>query len=344
MVQHIPVNSVPTASAVIPALRRASAATGVDFNFLLEQARTESSLNPQAQASTSSARGLFQFIDGTWLDVIDRHGAKHGLDAAAASISRDSRGRPVVHDAAQRAAILKLRDDPYISGLMAGELAQDNAARLKQELGREARPAELYMAHFLGAGGAASFLSGLEENPDIEASYIVPAAARANQAVFYKAGKALSLDEVYARFEGKFTDSPTATTTALHETTPYPASTAPNAATLAAQAAILAAHQTLRLGEEMGAGMNARMDAGMDAGIGTQQGAGHSPDVLLSTAGSLQAGRSTLLRPVTAPSWHAMTTPETGTTTATLLALRALQSLVLRDNEDDAPAEQLWRA
>jgi hypothetical protein len=151
----------------------------VDFNFLLAQARSESSLNPHAQASTSSARGLFQFIDSTWLDVIDKHGAKHGLDAAAASISRDRKGRLSVADPAQRSAILKLRDDPYISGLMAAELVQDNAAKLQQELGRAVKPAELYMAHFLGAGGAASFLSRLEENPDTKAEQVVPAAAPA---------------------------------------------------------------------------------------------------------------------------------------------------------------------
>lgn len=336
MVQHTSINSVPTASAVIPALRRASAATGVDFNFLLEQARTESSLNPKAQASTSSARGLFQFIDSTWLEVVDKHGSKHGLDAAAASISRDSKGRPVVNDPAQRAAILKLRDDPYISGLMAGELAQDNAAKLQQELGREAKPAELYMAHFLGAGGAATFLSGLEENPDIEASYIVPAAARANQAVFYKAGKALSLDEVYARFEGKFEQAPQALAAR-----PVPAADAVaaaaraplNAATLAAQAAIFAAQQTLQLGADATAP--------------------HNPGALLTSASDIARSiGATASRGATTPTPGSFmpfapdtryTTAASSNAAATLMALQVLQSMAL-PGEEDAPAEQLWRA
>jgi hypothetical protein len=335
MVQHTSINSVPTASAVIPALRRASAATGVDFNFLLEQARTESSLNPKAQASTSSARGLFQFIDSTWLDVIDKHGAKHGLDAAAASISRDSKGRPLVNDAAQRAAILKLRDDPYISGLMAGELAQDNAAKLQQELGRAAKPAELYMAHFLGAGGAASFLSGMEENPDIEASYIVPAAARANQAVFYKSGKALSLDEVYARFEGKFDASPDvlAARTAPVADAVTPAARAPlNAATLAAQAAIFAAQQTLQLGAETAAPATSmqEMMAASDSGLKTF--------ALASTAAGIP------VRPTPyGVTPFSPTTRLTANAAATLMALQVLQSMSL-PGEEDAPAEQLWRA
>lgn len=321
MSQHTPLTAVHTAPAVIPALRRASAATGVDFNFLLEQARTESSLNPTAQAATSSARGLFQFIDSTWLDVVDRHGSKHGLGAAAAGISRDSKGRPVVQDPAQRAAILKLRDDPYISGLMAGELARDNAAQLQQELGRDARPAELYMAHFLGAGGASAFLSGLQENPDIEASYIVPAAARANQAVFYKGGKALSLDEVYARFESKFAGTPP-TVAAAADTRPdseLPAASQPlHAATFAARAAILAAQQTLQLGAQ-------------DTAPAPHPEAGVVP---ASTA-RLQQG----IMPAT--SYRLTDTPAAAA--ATLFALQVLQSLAL-PGSDDTHSEQLWRA
>jgi hypothetical protein len=236
--------------AVIPALRRASAATGVDFNFLLEQARTESSLNPKAQARTSSARGLFQFLDATWLELVEKHGARHGLQAQATAISRRADGSPTVKDPAQRDAILALRDDPYLSGVMAAELAQENAASLRQQLGREAKPAELYMAHFLGAAGAARFLGGLEENPDIEASYIVPAAARANQAVFFKAGKALSLDQVYARFEGKFGPTAAVPAQAVAAARPPAADPRMTAAALAAHAARLAAVDTLQMGNE----------------------------------------------------------------------------------------------
>lgn len=326
MVQHTSISSVPTATTVVPALRRASAATGVDFNFLLAQARSESSLNPHAQASTSSARGLFQFIDSTWLDVIDKHGAKHGLDAAAASISRDRKGRLSVADPAQRSAILKLRDDPYISGLMAAELVQDNAAKLQQELGRAVKPAELYMAHFLGAGGASSFLSRLEENPDTKAEQVVPAAARANQAVFYKSGQSLSLDEVYARFEHKFSDlTPvlTAEVTPQPHPLPGPASANRNTASSVAQAAMFAAHQPLQLGAE---------DTN-DSRIAP----------LLQVTGSSPGSRSTLLQAFT-PAAHptaAVARPDSATTA--LLARRVLQSLVLPGHEDQ-PYEQIWRA
>jgi hypothetical protein len=200
---------------VVRAIRSASAQTGVDFAYLMEKAAAESSFDPEAQATTSSARGLFQFIDSTWLETVDKHGAGHGLSAAANAISRNSEGEAVVDNEQIRREILALRDNPRISALMAAELANDNEASLEQALGHKVGSAELYMAHFLGAGGAAKFLANMEQNPDIEAAYLVPAAARANQAVFYEHGKALTANEVFARFAGKF-DNPFPTSAAAN--------------------------------------------------------------------------------------------------------------------------------
>jgi hypothetical protein len=193
---------------VVSAIRQASTQTGVDFGYLLEKAAAESSFDPKAQATTSSARGLYQFIDKTWLDTLDRHGAEHGYPNVSAAIKRDGAGNPVVANAAAKDYILALRDNPRISALMAAEFAQDNRQTLEQNLGREVGNAELYMAHFLGAGGATEFLSTMEANPDLKAEHIVPAAAKANASVFYEHGKALTLDQVFARFEGKFQEPP----------------------------------------------------------------------------------------------------------------------------------------
>ena len=68
--------SNPTAgSTVTGAIRQAAQATGTSFQYLLATAQVESGLNPQAGAATSSARGLFQFIDQTWLATIKQSGA-----------------------------------------------------------------------------------------------------------------------------------------------------------------------------------------------------------------------------------------------------------------------------
>ncbi len=180
------------------AIARAAQATGVDFSYLLAQAKIESSLNPTARAGTSSAAGLYQFTKGTWLAMLDRHGAEHGLDWAQAAIDGGK-----VADPALRAQIMALRFDPQASALMAAELASDNRAALSERLGREPDAAELYMAHFLGAEGAGRFLSALAVDPTQSAAALLPDAAAANRAIFYDDAGPRSLGAVMALMRGK---------------------------------------------------------------------------------------------------------------------------------------------
>jgi hypothetical protein len=151
---------------------------------------------------------LYQFVDRTWLDTMDRHGAAHGYPNIAGAITRDAHGNPVVRSESAEQYILSLRENPRISALMAAELAQDNKQALEGSLGREVGNAELYMAHFLGAGGAAKFLGEMEVNGAAAANSVMPAAARSNVSVFYEHGRALTLDQVFARFEGRFGEAP----------------------------------------------------------------------------------------------------------------------------------------
>jgi len=182
--EALPIGSIPSGAAnVRAAIARASQATGMDFDYLLAQAKLESSLDPSAKAPTSSAAGLYQFTQGTWLQTLDRHAGRHGLDWADAAISG---GR--VADPTMRAQIMALRYDPQASALMAAELASDNRAELSAELGREPDSAELYLAHFLGIGGAKAFLGALQADPGQSAAALMPKAAAANRTIFYDAG------------------------------------------------------------------------------------------------------------------------------------------------------------
>lgn len=165
------------------AIARAARATGVDFSYLLAQARLESRLDPSARAATSSAAGLYQFTSGTWLRTLDRHGAAHGLGWAGEAITG---GR--IDDPALRGPIMALRHDAGASALMAAELARDNRESLRGQLGREPDATELYLAHFLGAGGAGRLLSALATDPGRDAAALLPEAAAANHAIFYAAG------------------------------------------------------------------------------------------------------------------------------------------------------------
>lgn len=193
-----------SAAGVRQAILSAASATGVDFTYLYNQAKVESGLNPAAKAATSSATGLFQFIEQSWLGIVAQHGSAHGLGWAASAIERGADGRSHVADPQTRRAILDLRRDPALAATMAAELAADNRAVLERRLGRSAEPVDLYLAHFLGAAGATRFLRRHATNPDATAAEIFPAAARANRAVFFdRSGAARSLDEVRTRFAAK---------------------------------------------------------------------------------------------------------------------------------------------
>ncbi|WP_336959568.1 lytic transglycosylase domain-containing protein [Sphingobium aquiterrae] len=196
--------AVSAGNRVTNAIAMASRRTGVDFSYLLGQAKIESSLNPTARAVTSSATGLYQFVDQSWLAVVNQHGEEYGLGWAANAISQGSNGRYYVSDPDLRQQILDLRKHPETASVMAAEHAADNKAYLEQRLGREAEPADLYMAHFLGVGGASKFLSMADRAPDATAASMFPAAARANRSIFYdRQGNARSFAQIRDGFAAK---------------------------------------------------------------------------------------------------------------------------------------------
>lgn len=185
------------------AIARAAQATGVDFNYLLAQAKLESSLNPGAKAPTSSAAGLYQFTRGTWLQTLEKHGGNHGMDWADDAIDG---GR--VADPLARSQIMAMRYDPGTSAMMAAELANDNRTDLRAVLGREPDSTELYLAHFLGSAGATDFLSAMNSNPLQSAAAVLPKAAAANRTIFYDpSGAPRSVAGVMEVLRGKVTSA-----------------------------------------------------------------------------------------------------------------------------------------
>ncbi|WP_342361669.1 lytic transglycosylase domain-containing protein [Terrarubrum flagellatum] len=174
-----------TGSGLADAVRQGADKSGVSFDYLMRTATRESALDPNAKAPTSSATGLYQFIEQTWLASIKADGAKYGLQGYADAITTGSNGRLTVADPAMRSQILALRKDPHISSALAGELAQRNGASLSDTLGRQASDGELYVAHVLGARGAASLLARASATPDLKAATYFPDEAAANRGLFY---------------------------------------------------------------------------------------------------------------------------------------------------------------
>jgi hypothetical protein len=205
----------PARARVAGAIKQAAASSGTSFQYLLTTAKMESDFNPTAGASTSSAHGLFQFIDQTWLATFKDAGAQIGYGGYADMISKSSDGTYSVADSTARQTIMKLRDDPAVASAMAGALTQFNSFQLTGMIGRRPSDSELYMAHFMGVGGAAKLIGNAEDNGQASAARLFPNAAAANRSIFYDraTGRARSVSEVYSVLQQRYDSAATSSAT-----------------------------------------------------------------------------------------------------------------------------------
>jgi hypothetical protein len=219
-------------STVTGAIRNAAQATGTSFNYLLATAQVESRLDPTAAAPTSSAVGLFQFIEQTWLGMIKQAGSEHGYSRYADAIQRSVDGRCYVADPAMRAEIMKLRFDPAANAAMAGAFTNDNAAFLTERIGRVPTEGELYIAHFFGPSAACRLISLAAEAPQRDGAAQFPAAAKANRSIFYdRQGNTRSVSQVYSelvrRYRVALAQAVGSTETAVASAVPAPSTLVP---------------------------------------------------------------------------------------------------------------------
>lgn len=148
---------------------------GVDPGMMTAFAAVESSLNPNAKASTSSASGLFQFTNATWREQLSKHGRKYNLNPNTSPT------------------------DITASTLLAAEYMKENIKRIKS-IKPDINITDVYLTHFLGAGGARMFLSA---DPNTIAARILPKFARSNKAIFYDNGRALTVGQIYSNLSSK---------------------------------------------------------------------------------------------------------------------------------------------
>jgi len=188
---------------LVETIVRAARKTNMDPALLMSIADKESSFAPSVKASTSSATGLFQFIDTTWFRVVRDFGAKHGMSQEAALIEEaELRGGM---SPATRQSILNLRNDPYLSALMAAEMLKADGARIAARIGRDLSEGETYLAHFLGPSDAEKFMSKVVAEPRYAAPKLLPKPARANRSIFYEKTRrkpqSLTVADVHRKFE-----------------------------------------------------------------------------------------------------------------------------------------------
>lgn len=140
-------------------------------NYLKATALIESSGNPNAKADTSSATGMFQFIDSTWQETVKKMGKDYTLED---------------------------RKDPAKAAEVMEYFTKQNKQQIEKATGKEASNTDLYMAHFLGAEGATKFLQAKEANPNQSAAALNPKGAAANKTIYFdENGRARSVQEVY---------------------------------------------------------------------------------------------------------------------------------------------------
>lgn len=199
--------SVPPGLAYV--LNSAGEKSGVDFDYLLKTAVRESALDPEARAKTSSAVGLFQFLEATWLDVMKSDGGRLGYQNYADAIQQSDKGQYFVADPTLRKEILALREEPQIAADMAAAFTRRNGDYLTEQFGRMPSAGELYIAHFLGAGGAQRMFEAGLENPEQIAADLFPKQADANRAIFYSEGKPRTIRQVYHALVAKHSAAPT---------------------------------------------------------------------------------------------------------------------------------------
>lgn len=152
----------------------ASKMAGVDPGLMATMAAIESNFRAGVRADTSSATGLYQFINGTWKEMLNRYGAKYGISPDAP------------------------RTDPRANALMGAEFIKENARRLSNVLDRPLTDTDLYAAHFMGAGGATTLLNS---DPATNAATLFPRAASSNRPIFYQDGRPRSVAEVWGELD-----------------------------------------------------------------------------------------------------------------------------------------------
>lgn len=163
----------------LSAIAKASQSTGTDEALLYAVAGSESSFRNTVGAKTSSAQGLYQFTESTWIYLVKELRLDYTLED---------------------------RNDPQKSATVAGMYLNRIVKTLTKTLGRKPSYGETYLGYFMGPSGGSRFLRELMKDPKQYGASLFPQAAKANPNLFYDGGNVgspLTLGQTLARLEGK---------------------------------------------------------------------------------------------------------------------------------------------
>jgi len=155
-------------------------------------------VNWAVKNAKSSATGVYQVLDDTWLETVKDDAF---VRTVKVNMGVDLAGKPDNE-------LLAMRADPRMSAYVAASIAQKNKTALEGSLKRPVSEAEMYMAHVLGAGGATAFIRAYQDNKNAVAAELLPAAANANEGLFYQGGKPLTVGQMYDGMVVRFSGAP----------------------------------------------------------------------------------------------------------------------------------------
>jgi len=190
--------------SIVERVVQAANKTEMDPALLMAIADKESNFSSTAKAKTSSASGLFQFVEKTWLRAVKSFGHRYGRVEEANAIAE---GQDAIASVApqKRAQILNLRNDPYLSAALAAEMLKKDSAKISGKVGRQLTSGETYLIHFLGPEDTERFMKAMDETPQMSAAALLPKPARANRPIFYEQQgrkmKERTVAEVHEAFE-----------------------------------------------------------------------------------------------------------------------------------------------
>ena len=158
-------------------IEEAAQRAGVPVNVMMATAKQESDFGRSLVNPKGSAKGLFQFVDGTWQDMITKSGPIYGLPTTT----------PVT--------------DNRANAFMAAEYMRQNNALFTKQMGRPPKDGEMYISHFMGGQGGVNFVKAYESQPEANAAALFPKEASYNRNIFFDkaTGQPRSVAQVYAK-------------------------------------------------------------------------------------------------------------------------------------------------
>lgn len=147
-----------------------SRTTGVPTTYARALFAQEGGDNTEAANPRSTARGLTQFIEGTWLQMMREYGPRYGLPQSLANqIEQKPNGAWRARTREAHDQLMELRFSPEWNAVMSGHYANQEHGDMVRRAGRPVSIEETYLAHFMNGDVAGQWVRAVGNQPQTNA-------------------------------------------------------------------------------------------------------------------------------------------------------------------------------